>query len=136
MRKSDRTLKQATKRTGLHKCSCWSCGEGSAYVTVPQIERRHVPVCFCGGRLVPDRFDLAEIVLDATELRQHGEWAEYQNYLAGAVKGQTSHVQRGNVTRAPESIALEHVAKARKQAARMAQAAALQSLRPVEAMPF
>ncbi len=125
MRKSDRTLQAATKRTGLHKCSCWDCPDGSAYLTVAQIEKGRVPSCFCGGRLVPDRFDLAELVLEPAELEQHGEYREYQSRLAGAVKGQASHVQRGRQTRAPETVALEHVAKSRQVAARAMKLAAL-----------
>ncbi len=134
---AEERARRAVSRKGLHKLSCWEGCPGSAYVTVSQLERGHVPVCFCGGRLVPDRFDLAPLVLGPEELRQHPEHAAYQAHLFGAVKGQSSCA--AGVTRiarrSPEEIALGHVAKARAAAAHAAKVAALHPTVPAD-LPF
>lgn len=46
------------KRSGLHRLECQDC-PGYAYLTVACLETVGLPSCACGGRLVPERLELA-----------------------------------------------------------------------------
>lgn len=50
--------KPTWKRSGLHRLECVNC-PGYVYATVAMLETHGLPSCPCGGRLVPERLELA-----------------------------------------------------------------------------
>lgn len=60
------------KRKGLHRLECLDC-PGYLYGTVASLESVGLPRCACGGRLVPERLELA-LLLGVSDAPIVHEW--------------------------------------------------------------
>ena len=119
----------AFKRSGLHRLECERC-PGYVYATVANLERHGLPACACGGRLVPDRVELAWL-LNVTDCPAI---AEYRAEVSSVMHGQAPHGQRGRELRPAELVASERVERRRVDRARSNRLAAL--MPEPEALPF
>lgn len=120
------------KRSGLHRLECQNC-PGYAYLTVACLETVGLPVCACGGRLVPERLELALMLgVDAPIV------AEYQRRTARKESGQYPASRRpcqasGALADMGARAAAEIVAEQRQESRQRR----LSALMPTpEALPF
>jgi hypothetical protein len=108
--------RQGLKRLGCEReCGC------IAYMTLSQLETHGLPVCPCGGRMVPESLEVAAAVLDRETLETLPAWREYAQGVGSVMRGQGPHMARaassGRELANADTVALQRFETARKREA-------------------
>lgn len=91
-------------RKGNHRFECETCPD-PIYASIPTVERRGLPLCWCGEPMWPANIETA-LVLPAEMVADAPIMTAYSAKVSSVAHGQVSHYAKGRELESPEFRAL------------------------------